>query len=74
MSTITETVTLPYVQAPETSVDLDWADLVTLDLSKFDQPGGKQELATTLSRALEDIGRFNSRNTQIHPFLSSHFH
>ncbi|KAK7737216.1 hypothetical protein SLS63_003007 [Diaporthe eres] len=39
MATTTETVTLPYVQAPETSADLDWADLATLDLSKFDQPG-----------------------------------
>lgn len=59
MATVTETVTLPYVQAPETSADLDWADLATLDLSKFDQPGGKQELATTLARALENIGKFN---------------
>lgn len=74
MATITETVTLPYVQAPETSADLDWADLATLDLSKFDQPGGKQELATTLARALEDIGKFNSRTTSVHPAHSYNYH
>lgn len=61
MATITETVTLPYAQVPETSADLDWADLATLDLSKYDQPGGKQELAATLARALEEIGRSNPR-------------
>lgn len=67
MATTTETVTLPYVQAPETSADLDWADLATLDLSKFDQPGGKQELATTLARALEEIGRLNPRQINMNP-------
>lgn len=72
MATATETVTLPYVQVPETSADLEWADLATLDLSKFDQPGGKQELATTLARALEEIGRFSSRQTWSYPSLSSH--
>lgn len=63
MATVTETVTLPYMQAPETSAELDWADLATLDLSKFNQPGGKQELAATLARALEEIGRSNSRQS-----------
>lgn len=67
MATTTETVTLPYVQAPETSADLDWADLATLDLSKFDQPGGKQELATTLARALEEIGFFYVSNHGLTP-------
>lgn len=33
-----------------------WADLVTLDLSKFDHPGGKQELAADFTRAIEEIG------------------
>ncbi|KAI8310994.1 UPF0676 protein [Colletotrichum sp. SAR11_240] len=58
MATITETVTLPYSQAPETSASLDWADLVALDLSKFDRPGGKHELAAELSTAIEKIGFF----------------
>ncbi|KAL4862274.1 hypothetical protein BDV12DRAFT_190540 [Aspergillus spectabilis] len=59
MATITTTVEapqLPYVQVPETSENLDWADLRTLDLSKFDQAGGKQELAAELRQAIEDVG------------------
>lgn len=37
---------------------MDWADLVTLDLSKFDQPGGKRDLANQLFDALQNIGFF----------------
>jgi hypothetical protein len=33
-----------YTQALETTHELDWADLATLDLSKFGEPGGKGEL------------------------------
>ena len=55
-ATATETVTLPYVQAPETSEDLDWADLRTLDLARFDRPGGKQELAHEFQRAIDEVG------------------
>ncbi|PKK44881.1 hypothetical protein CI102_9483 [Trichoderma harzianum] len=29
-----------YHQIPETKYELEWADLVTLDLSQFDKPGG----------------------------------
>lgn len=54
----TSTITSQYVPAPETSATLDWADLATLDLSKFDLPGGKQELAHEFTRALEDVGFF----------------
>lgn len=57
MATVTQQV-LEYVQAPETSADLDWADLATLDLSKYDQPGGKQELATEFKKAIEEVGTF----------------
>lgn len=56
-ATTTATITLPYVQAPETSESLDWADLATLDLSRFDQPGGRQELAAQFLKANEEIGR-----------------
>lgn len=35
-----------------------WADLVTLDLSKFDEPGGKESLARQLFEALQTIGFF----------------
>ncbi|KAJ0384020.1 hypothetical protein COL922a_009250 [Colletotrichum nupharicola] len=62
MATTTETITLPYIQAPETSASLDWADLVALDLSKFDRPGGKHELAAELSAAIEKIGFFYAVN------------
>lgn len=37
---------------------VDWADLVTLDLDKFDEPGGKQALAQQLFEALQTIGFF----------------
>lgn len=40
------------------SLVVDWADLVTLDLSKFDQPGGKEALAKQLFEALQTIGFF----------------
>ncbi|KAL4761124.1 uncharacterized protein BDW70DRAFT_159992 [Aspergillus foveolatus] len=47
----------PYVQVPETSESLDWTDLRTLDLAKYDLPGGKQELAVELTKAIEDVGK-----------------
>ncbi|KAI1379611.1 Clavaminate synthase-like protein [Hypoxylon crocopeplum] len=47
-----------YHQVPETKYELDWADLVTLDLSQFDKPGGKQKLATQLFEAIQKIGFF----------------
>lgn len=56
-STATQTIALPYVQAQETSAILEWADLATLDLAKFDRPGGKQELAAEFTRAMEEIGK-----------------
>lgn len=53
----TSTVKIPqYTQALETTHELDWADLSTLDLSKFDSPGGKEELASQLQKAIEQIG------------------
>lgn len=36
---------------------MDWADLATLDLSQFDQPGGKEKLAKQLFQAIQDIGQ-----------------
>lgn len=38
---------------------VDWADLVTLDLSTFDMPGGKEKLATQLFEAVNRIGQLN---------------
>lgn len=37
---------------------MEWADLVTLDLSRFDEPGGKEALARQLFEALQTIGFF----------------
>ncbi|KAI4597142.1 hypothetical protein KJ359_004653 [Pestalotiopsis sp. 9143b] len=37
---------------------VDWAELATLDLSQFDQPGGKEKLAKQLAEAIEKIGFF----------------
>lgn len=47
-----------YVQAKESQYQLDWADLVTLDLSQFDSPGGKQRLANQLKDAVHNVGFF----------------
>lgn len=58
MASPTETATLRYEQVPETTASLDWADLATLDLSKFSEPGGKEELAAQITRAIEDVGTF----------------
>ena len=41
---------------------MEWADLVTLDLSHFDKPGGKQELATQLRNAVHNVGFFYITN------------
>lgn len=71
-----KTVKIPlYTQALETTHELDWADLATLDLSKFDNPDGKQELAAQLHNAVDQIGRWplkptpNGRLTIIRLFL-----
>ncbi|KAI1166587.1 Clavaminate synthase-like protein [Nemania serpens] len=59
VSTPSHALGLPtYHQLPETQYELEWADLVTLDLSQFDQPGGKQKLAAQLFEAIQKIGFF----------------
>lgn len=52
----------PYEQVPETREKLDWAELATLDLSLFDQPGGKEELAKQLEYAVHNVGFFYVKN------------
>jgi isopenicillin N synthase-like dioxygenase len=54
--------TTSYQSIPETSADLDWADLVTIDLSQFDKPGGKQKLASQLKHAISTVGFFYVTN------------
>lgn len=43
-------------------MEVKWAELVTLDLSKFDQPGGKQALATQLKDAVHNVSFFYITN------------
>jgi isopenicillin N synthase-like dioxygenase len=43
---------------------VEWADLVTLDLSQFDAPGGKQKLANQLRDAVHKVGFFYVSMTQ----------
>ncbi|KAK3066741.1 hypothetical protein LTR53_016775 [Teratosphaeriaceae sp. CCFEE 6253] len=52
----------PYTRVPETHADLDWAELVTLDLGLFDTPGGKQALAEQLTYAAQHVGFFYVKN------------
>ena len=51
-----------YQSIPETTANLDWADLITIDLSLFDQPGGKQQLAAQLKHAISTVGFFYVTN------------
>ncbi|RFU25721.1 hypothetical protein B7463_g10616, partial [Scytalidium lignicola] len=51
-----------YEQVPESKYELDWAELVTLDLSKFNSPGGKQQLADQAKDAIHRIGFFYVTN------------
>jgi isopenicillin N synthase-like dioxygenase len=46
-----------------TSEDLAWADLPKIDLSRFDEPGGKQELAHQLYDAVTRVGFWSVVNT-----------
>ena len=45
-----------YVKPLETTHDLDWAPLASVDLSKFDEPGGKEQLAADLHDAVQRWG------------------
>ena len=44
---------------------VDWAELVTLDLSLFDTPGGKQKLVEQLEHAVRYVGFFYVKNFNI---------
>ncbi|KAF2733984.1 gibberellin 2-oxidase [Polyplosphaeria fusca] len=47
----------------QTAEDLDWAPLATIDLSRFDEPGGKEELAKQLYDAVTKVGFWIVINT-----------
>ncbi|KAF4775656.1 hypothetical protein HER10_EVM0012995 [Colletotrichum scovillei] len=46
----------PYSPPPPTQEDLDYVDLVNIDLSKFDTPEGRQQLAKDLYEAATGYG------------------
>ncbi|EJU03186.1 Clavaminate synthase-like protein [Dacryopinax primogenitus] len=54
-----------YQYVPETKENLDWAELVTIDLSKFHTPEGKKQLAQELISALRNKGFFYVKNFNI---------
>ena len=45
-----------WVRPEETKFNLEWAPLASVDLSKFDEPGGKQQLAADLKDAIKRWG------------------
>jgi isopenicillin N synthase-like dioxygenase len=51
-----------YQDIQETKFDLDWANLIYIDLSQFDVPGGKQKLAAQLKQAISTVGFFYVTN------------
>ncbi|KAJ5617704.1 hypothetical protein N7537_002818 [Penicillium hordei] len=54
-----------YDQVPVTKEDLDWAELITLDLSQYEQPGGKEDLVKQLDHAVRNVGFFYVKNFNI---------
>lgn len=44
---------------------MDWAELITLDLSLYEKPGGKEELVKQLDHAVRNVGFFYVKNFNI---------
>lgn len=62
--TITANVPVKQWSRPScTKENIDYASLSTIDLSHFDEPGGKQELATQLYKAVTETGFWVAVNT-----------
>ncbi|RAL11607.1 Clavaminate synthase-like protein [Aspergillus homomorphus CBS 101889] len=51
-----------YAHPPETTQQLDYADLITLDISLFNAPGGKARLAEQLKQAAHEVSFFYITN------------
>ncbi|EFX01571.1 2og-Fe oxygenase family protein [Grosmannia clavigera kw1407] len=56
-----------WVRPDKTRQDLPWADIAAIDLSKFDQPGGKDQLVEDLRQAVHETGFFGLINTGFTP-------
>ena len=51
------TIPVPkYQRPPKTKEELEWAPLVEIDISRFDEPGEKQRLAAQLEDAVRNVG------------------
>lgn len=59
------TLIKPWSRPKQTREDLDWAELPKLDLSRFDEPGGKQQLADQFRDAITRLGFWSVVNTGI---------
>ena len=46
----------PYQRPAETQEDLEWAPLVEINISRFDEPGEKHKLAAKLEDAVRNVG------------------
>lgn len=46
-------------------ISVDWAELITLDLSEYEKPGGKERLAEQLKYAAANVGFFYVKNFDI---------
>ncbi|KAI6092994.1 Clavaminate synthase-like protein [Hypoxylon rubiginosum] len=55
----------PWTRPQKTSEQLEYAELPKIDLSRFDEPGGKQELANQLYDAVTRVGFWSVINTGI---------
>lgn len=55
----------PWTRPTKTSENLEYAELPKIDLSRFDEPGGKQELAKKLYDAVTKVGFWSVVNTGI---------
>ena len=55
----------PWSRPQYTKENLEWAPLTTIDLSRFDEPGGKQELAKELYDAVTRVGFWTVINSGI---------
>lgn len=55
----------PWTRPQKTSEQLEYAELPKIDLSRFDEPGGKQELANQLYDAVTRVGFWSVVNTGI---------
>ncbi|KAI1334556.1 gibberellin 2-oxidase [Xylariaceae sp. FL0016] len=53
----------PWARPQKTTEQLEWADLPKIDLSRFDEPGGKKALANDLYDALTRVGFWSVINT-----------